>query len=182
MRRLTIATAIGIAALIVAYFVSPYWALHQIRTAAKAGDGDRVAAYVDFPAVRESIKVQLASALATRLEAQPKAGPLASFGQAFATSMMGGLVDAMVTPEGISTMIRSGKAPHQPLQAKPTAPPPNEERRSPKVRQGYQGLDTFEATLIDPDSNDEVMNAILSRQGLFSWKLTALRLPALLKR
>jgi hypothetical protein len=175
----TVAAISGAVLLLVAYIVSPYWTVHQIRGAAQEGRGDQLVAYVDFPAVRESIKGQLASAMAARMNAQAKQAPLASLGQALATQVMGGFVDAMVSPEGLSTLIRSGKIPRTPFNTKTTST--NDEPREPRVRQGYAGLNTFEAALVDRESGQDLMSATLSRQGLFSWKLTALNLPALMK-
>jgi hypothetical protein len=182
MRKAVLAGGVAVAALAAAYFGSPYWALHQIRNAAADGDGERVAAYVDFPAVRESLKSQFASALTTRMDAKAKDGPLASIGQAFATQMLGGIVDAMVTPQSIASMIQSGKALRSIAGSTVPSTQVPSERREPRVRRGYEGLNTFGASLVDPQSNEDLMTAVLTRQGLFSWKLTDLKLSTLNKR
>ena len=182
MRKTTVATIVLVAALVAAYFGSPYWTLYQIRSAAAAGQGDRVATYVDFPAVRESVKSQFVLAMTKRVESKGKDNAFATLGKAFALRMMDGLVDAMVSPEGVANMIRSGKAPRPTLEAKATpAAASSVERRELKVRRGYEGLDTFHAALVDPDSNEDMLTAVLSRQGLFTWKLTAVRIPSLIK-
>lgn len=180
MRKVTIAVLVFVVGVVAVYFGSPYWTLYQIRSAAAAGEGDRVAAYVDFPAVRSSVKSQFASALTKRMESKGKDSALASLGHAFAFRMMDGVVDTMVSPEGVASMIRSGKAPRPALDGK--AAPVNAstgERREPKVSRGYEGLDTFRAALVDPATNEETLVAVLSRQGAFSWKLTAVRIPGL---
>lgn len=180
MRKVTIAVLVLGVAVIAVYFASPYWTLYQIRSAAAAGEGDRVAAYVDFPAVRSSVKSQLALAMTKRMESKGKDNALAPLGQAFALRMMDGLVDAMVSPEGVAGMIRSGKPPRPTLDAKAaTVTASTVERREPKVRRGYEGLDTFHAALVDPETNENTLTAVLSRQGAFSWKLTAVRIPGL---
>jgi hypothetical protein len=51
-----------------AYYGSPYWAVHQMQAAARAGEGDRLAGYIDFPAVRESIKSQLQAKLMKQMQ------------------------------------------------------------------------------------------------------------------
>lgn len=180
-------TAVGVAIAIVGiatgYFASPYWALHQLRNAAADGEGDRVATYVDFPAVRDSLKVQFAAAMARRAEGSNINKAFAGLGQAFAMQMVNGVVDAAVSPETISAMIRSGKTPRAllPETKKATPTSSDKERAPPRVRQHYATLDTFEAALVDPVTNDDTLIAVLTRQGLFSWKLTAVRLPALVK-
>ena len=182
MRKLIVAAAIVVTGLLAAYLASPYWTLHQIRSASAEGQGDRVAAYVNFPAVRESLKSQFSSALNKRIDSRAKDSPLSSVGQAFAAQMMSGMVDAMITPESGANMIRSGKAPRTPLEMRIDRPTVGKtERREPRVRRGYEGLNTFQAALVDPDTNEDMLTAVLSREGMFTWKLTAITLPGLMK-
>ena len=180
MRKVTIAVLVLVVGVLAVYLGSPYWTLYQIRSAAAAGEGDRVAAYVDFPAVRSSVKSQFAAAMTKRMESKGKDNAFASVGHAIAFRMMDGLVDAMVSPEAVATMIRSGKAPRPVLDGK-AAPfsASSGERPEPKVSRGYEGLDTFRAALVDPATNEETLVAVLSRQGAFTWKLTAVRIPGL---
>jgi hypothetical protein len=183
MRKIAIAAMVLIVGIVAAYLVSPYWTLYQIRSAATAGEGDQVATYVDFPAVRESIKSQFVLATVKRMESKGKDSAFATLGQAFALRMIDGFIDALVSPEGIANMIRSGKAPRPTLEAKATpATASTAERREPKVRRGYEGLDTFQAAMVDPESGEDMLTAVLSRQGLFTWKLTAVRIPGLISR
>jgi len=182
MRKTVIFAAVLAVAAVAAYVASPYWTLHQIRSAAAAGQGDRVAAYVDFPAMRESLKAQFVQAMATRMESKGKDGQFAALGQAFAMQMVNGLVDAMITPEAVAAMIGSGKAPRPNLEAKPQPNPANvNARREPKIRHSFESLSTFHATLVDPDTNEDLLTAVLTREGAFTWKLTAVRMPALVK-
>lgn len=182
MRKLIVAAAIVATGLVAAYLASPYWTLHQIRSASADGQGERVAAYVNFAAVRESLKSQFSSALNKRMDSRAKDSPLASVGQAFAAQMMSGMVDAMITPESVATMIRSGKAPRTLSGTKTDRPPVDKsERREPRIRRGYEDLNTFEAALVDPDTDEDMLTAVLSREGLFTWKLTAITMPGLTK-
>src|SRR5207248_6061078 len=58
---LLIATAIGW------YFVSPTWTLHQMASAARAKDADRLSAYIDFPKLRDTTKAQLKAQASARI-------------------------------------------------------------------------------------------------------------------
>ena len=174
-----IAVVVGIVAL---YFGSPYWTLYQIRSAAASGQGERVANYVDFPAVRESIKTQFAAAAAKRFESKGKDHPLAAVGQGLALRMMDGLVDAMVTPASVAVMIQSGKAPRPSFDSKGSSAPGNpSDRQDPAVRRGFEGLDTFHAALVDPTTKEDLLTAVLTRQGFVTWRLTAVHIPSLVK-
>ena len=182
MRKLAIAAMVLVVGMAAAYLGPPYWTLYQIRSAATAGEGDRLATYVDFPAVRASIKSQLVLAMAKRMESKAKESAFATLGQAFAMRMVDGLVDAVVSPEGVANMIRSGNAPRPTLEVKPTPQAASTaDRREPKVRRDYEGLDTFHAAMVDRDSGEDMLTAVLSRQGLFTWKLTAVRIPGLIR-
>src|SRR5690349_13153696 len=136
---LVVLVVVGVAA----HVGSPYWTLHEMRSAAASGQGERVAGYVDFPALRESIKVQLAQTFASRLESRSKDAP-SPIGQALAGQMVNGLVDAMITPESVAAMIRSGKAPRSIAGTKlGSNAPGTSERKEPKVRHSFEGLNTF---------------------------------------
>lgn len=170
---LAIVAVLGVAA----YAASPYWTLHQIRSAAASGEGERVAAYVDFPSLRESFKVQLAQALSRRRESRTS-DPPSAMGQALAATMVNGLVDAMITPDAVAAMIRSGKTPRSIVTTKPTSNRADAgDRKEPKIRHSFEGLNTFQATLVDPDTEQMLLTAVLTRDGLFEWRLTAVRLP-----
>ncbi|HEX8448830.1 MAG TPA: DUF2939 domain-containing protein [Allosphingosinicella sp.] len=96
MRKGRILRAVAAAALLVLlaagwWFGSPWWTLWRIREAARAGDSEAVAAYVDFPALRASTRAQLG----------PRLGPL---GRALA----GPAVDALVSPAALRLALGGG--------------------------------------------------------------------------
>ena len=56
--RIVILAVVFVVLAAAAYFGSPYWAIQQMRSVAQSGQGDKLVGYVDFPAVRESLKTQ----------------------------------------------------------------------------------------------------------------------------
>jgi hypothetical protein len=76
--------------LIALYFASPILALHSLTQAAKAGDKVALAQKVDFPAVRESLKAQLKTAMTRKFEEDPELrdNPFAAFGQLLMASVV----------------------------------------------------------------------------------------------
>lgn len=183
MRKVIVVAVVVATGLLATYFASPYWTFYQMRVAAKEGDGQRLAAYVDFPAVRESMKSQFANELAKRRESQANANAFAAVGQALATQMVNGLIDAMVTPEAVAMMIRSGKAPRPAFETRTAAKQTNtSEAREPQLRRGYDGLNSFQASLVNPQTSDPMLTAVLSRQGVFTWKLTSVELSTASRR
>ena len=81
VRKIAIAAMVLVVGIVAVYLGSPYWTLYQIRSAATAGEGDRIATYVDFPAVRESIKSQFVLATAKRMESRGKDCAFATLGR-----------------------------------------------------------------------------------------------------
>lgn len=70
------------------WFGSPWWTLWRMREAAQAGDSDALAAYIDFPALRVSVREQL----------RPNLGPAADL-------LVGPAVDALVSPDSLRLVL-----------------------------------------------------------------------------
>lgn len=82
-------------------YASPYWTMHQIRSAAASGDTDTLSDYIDIDAVRSSFKEQLsAEMLKAGQEPTEEADGFEALGKFFAI----GMVDTLVT----RTMVSQG--------------------------------------------------------------------------
>lgn len=171
-RRISVAIAVITLAFAAAYLGSPLWAVKQFRAAAVSGDVDRLAAAVDFPAVREGLKAQVSAAAARRVADDPRlrGSPLAGLGVALMPLVVDHLTDVLVTPEGIAALIRQGRV----IRGGGGA------RANPHVRYdyGYRGLDRFVVTVRAPDAAaDRASRFVFARRGLFSWTLVRLEMP-----
>src|ERR1700730_16507481 len=85
-----------------AYGLSPLWAVHNLQSAAQSGDRDEFEQAVDFPAIRESLKGQIAALLVRSMRSDPelKDNPFAAMGALLAPALTDRMVDSVVTPEG----------------------------------------------------------------------------------
>ncbi len=176
MSRTGIRLVVAVLALFVlAYGVSPVFAARGLIQAAKAGDIAGLERHVDFPAFRESLKDELSQRLMGELGSKSDRG-LAALGMVFGSALVGGAVDALVTPETIATMVQEGKAP-SPRQAVEREATPEQDRDS-RVRQSwsYRDLDTFAVSLTRDDRPDERVALLMTRRNLFFWKLTGVDL------
>ena len=181
---------IGLAAAAVALFVgayvaSPILAYDALKDAARSGDRDRLDQVVDFPAVRENLKSEISTGMMKSVRSDPKLrdNPFAALGALLLPAITDRVVDAVITPDGIATIINQGRA------SKTDAPPPPADPASPSAAQpsparprlvtryGYQGLDRFVATITRADQPDQPVTLTLARRGLFSWKLVRIDLP-----
>ena len=221
----TLVAIVVIAALGFAY-ASPYIALNNLKRAADARDAQTVNQYVDFPALRDSLKQQVTGLLTRRLDAHSNGNPLAAIGAMIGVALIGPLVDAYATPDGVAALLNgmpprgnpgerppvppAAQAPNtpttpntpntqadaaatSPAPAAPTAPAAgnaaNDSNGSngstgngnpapaqpPQTTAGYRGLNEFVVTY-QHGAGDARYSAIFQREGVFTWKLTAVNL------
>jgi hypothetical protein len=102
------APLVVIGALAVGYVAYPYLALHALVDAVESGDPAALEPKVDWPAVRQGFKDDLNGTMAEKLEGEPKSG-LGMLGLALGAKLMGGAVDALVTPQGLAGIIQAGR-------------------------------------------------------------------------
>ncbi|WP_345814293.1 DUF2939 domain-containing protein [Paraburkholderia sp. PREW-6R] len=103
-------------------YASPYIALNNLKRAADARDAATVNQYVDFPALRDSLKQQVTALLTRRLDAQSNGNPLAAIGAMIGVALVGPLVDAYATPDGVAALL-NGMPPRGNPGERPQAPP-----------------------------------------------------------
>jgi hypothetical protein len=180
-------------------YASPYIALDRLKRAADARDAQTVSEYVDYPALRESLKEQVAGLLTRRLHAS--GNPFAALGAMIGVALIGPMVDAYATPEGVAALLNGmpprgnpndrppaqpeapSSGPAQPGTATPAPPATadtagtagNPPPQPPQTTAGYRGINEFVVTY-QHGVGDTRYSAILRREGLFTWKLAAVNL------
>ena len=166
------------------YIGSPFYAFHELKAAAEAGDRERLEAMVDFPAVREDLKRQVDSgAVKLARRASGVGYPIAAVIGALGAALGDSAIDRLVTPDSIGAMIRFGETSrgHHKHHAEaataagdttPTAP----ESRT-VVHYGFLTPDRFRVSVAPAADTDHPIDLILERHGLFSWRLEAIQLP-----
>jgi hypothetical protein len=205
VRRSVLITLVVIVVLIALAFAyaSPYIALDRLKRAADSRDAATVNQYVDFPAFRESLKEQLGALLRRRIGAESHGNPLAALGAMIGVALIGPLVDAYATPDGVAALLNGipprgepGERPPAPPDASasssnggnpaaappaPPAPPAASAENSskppqpPQTSAGYRSLNEFVVTY-QHGVGDTRYAAIFHREGLFTWKLAAVDL------
>jgi hypothetical protein len=176
-------------------YASPYIALDRLKRAADSREVETVNAYVDYPALRDSLKLQVTGLLTRRLDVQHNGNPLAAIGAMIGVALIGPLVDAYATPDGVAALLNGmpprgepGERPPPPPAAQtdnpPQTPPPaagqaNANSKTPpqppQTTAGYRGLNEFVVSY-QHGVGDTRYAAIFRRQGLFTWKLSAVDL------
>ena len=180
-------------------YASPYLALNRLKRAADERDAQTVSEYVDYPALRESLKDQIAGLLTRKIQARANGNPLAALGAMIGVALIGPLVDAYATPDGVAALLNGmpprgdptqrppvppdapANAPAGSADSTPTAPAPatagspTTPPQPPQTTAAYRGINEFVVTY-QHGVGDTRYAAILRREGLFSWKLAAVDL------
>ncbi|MEX3934720.1 DUF2939 domain-containing protein [Paraburkholderia phymatum] len=186
-------------------YASPYIALDRLKRAADARDVETVNEYVDYPALRESLKLQVTGLLTRRLDVRHNGNPLAAIGAMIGVALIGPLVDAYATPDGVAALLNGipprgepGERPPPPPAASSAAPPDHSAQhpapgssaannaannaangspppQPPETSATYRGINEFVVTYRH-GVGDTRYSAIFRRQGLINWKLSAVDL------
>lgn len=161
------AAALLIAAAVTWYFASPAWTLHQMKAAADANDPNALNPYIDYPALREDLKAEIATQMIAQ-EKKDKSG-FGGLGLAIGTAMIGPLVDGLVTPSAVRAALLARR--DQGHAALPTraASALHVPDHPVIVRRGFSEF--LVATNQQPTSG-----LVFKRHGL-SWKLSGVELP-----
>ena len=199
-----IATGVAIIVVLVAVleYASPYLILSRLRDAVEARDSQTIDRYVDYPALRLSLKQQVTQMLSRRVETQKLQHPLAALGALFGMALVDPLVDAYATPDGVAALLAGmppkgepgevppgsdsdslGQTPQQ--REAPLAPPATSssgaaaQPASPRAKgsAGYRDTNTFALTYARA-GDSPAYSVIFHRRGWFSWQLDAVEFPS----
>lgn len=174
MKKTPAVAAAAIAAVLaLSSYASPYWTLHQMKSAIDDKDAERLSEHIDFPALRESFKGQMMTAMNRQMSSPEMANnPFAGVGQMMAAALINPMIDAAVSPAGVMAMMESGKVRPAPQQTPKADTSPA--RDEPGYAVDYQGWSRVAISQPGQDAG----RFILKRTGLWSWQLSALELPA----
>lgn len=175
-------------AFLAGYFASPIFAFRALADAAERGDEAKLERLVDFPAVREDLKLQLRDRLIGALQQDQTLsdGPFGQLGALLGPAIVDQVVNVAVTPQGVAAMVRSGRAPLSDVTARAAPPPPEEPPVAPapaakadgrKTSFAYQGLNRFRARMTTPEAPSAPLGWVLERRGLIAWRLVRIELP-----
>ena len=157
----------------IAYIGSPYLAVYNLKQAVKEGDADKIEAGTDITAVRESLKSQLSTAFMHKMTTDPdtKGNPFAAIGALIVPAKIDKAIDTYVTPEGLAALMKGHK---------PGATQPDQLVKTPEYvsDEEYLGLDRFRVNSHDKQSGEKGPGLLFERQGMVTWKLIKIELPA----
>jgi hypothetical protein len=164
------------------FYFTPYLAVSAMKSAAEAKDAAKLSDYVNFPAVRDSLRASFNAKLAAEVPKGSDNNPFSALGAAMAAAFINPMIDALVTPESLAMMMK-GEKPKPANNSAQSSSPESEvvasesSESNDDTSMSYENFDRFVVTVKKKDSAEEPFGLVFNRDGIFSWKLSALRLP-----
>lgn len=184
MKKILLGIAIALGA--VAFYCTPYLTLKQMREAAKNHDAATLNSYIDYPALRESLKTSLSGSMSHALLKNKTDNGMNAFATMFAAAFVNPMVDTLITPESVSMMLRadlpnpSDSPQHHTETVSNEAAPDDDQHHKDTVTSGhYQDFNHFVATVAKKEHPQALFSFTFERDGLVSWKLKGLTIPPL---
>ncbi len=160
-------------------YFTPYLALRKIQAAAERGDAETLNEMVDFPAFRESVKQGVRTAVSREISPNERSSnPFAAIGGMIAGALVGPMVDAFVTPEGIAALTNGIRPDSDGGRDGNSDGGGRTIDADVKITREYEGVDRFVVHFVDEKSGKERVALVMHRDGLADWKLSGVRLPA----
>ncbi|MFA7239599.1 MAG: DUF2939 domain-containing protein [Sulfuricellaceae bacterium] len=171
-KTITLSIVIALIAFCTWFYFTPHLAVNGMKTGAEAKDAAKLSSYVNYPALKESLKAGFSAKLTSGAAKESKL--LGVLGAALADAVVNPTIDALITPESLAMIMRGDKPqPANNATKNTTQSKPSETETS----MAYESFDRFVVTIKKKGATGEPFGLVFNREGLFSWKLSALRLP-----
>ncbi len=166
-------------------FVSPYLAIYSFRSALESKDPSGASEYIDFPAVRSSLKEQIKVGLGKKILGEYSDDPFAFLGMAIVNPLIDGVVDTTVTPSGLRMLFYEGELSQtdqlpevsgQKESTKTESMNSGDSEQRPSFEYHYTSYNRFVTSNYIKDTDDKVAG-IWRRKGLIDWQLKSIELP-----
>jgi len=175
----------ALALLATLWVVWPYYALHGLFSALRSADAEALAHRIDFPSVREGLRSDLNAMMLQKMKSSGSdSGGLGSgFAALLGPAIVNTMVDSVITPQGLATLVSLGRAP-KPSEAKESAARGDDNRDQARglgfrnVRYAFfsGGLRTFNVEVM-PERDDASGPIIFRFNWNGTWQLTRITLP-----
>ena len=144
----------------------PYLTIDAIKTGFINNDSVKLSEHIDYPALRQNLKDQISTTMMQQVAESSKDNPMATFATGIATMMVDKVIESMITPGGMASII-SGKS-------KDDNDKPDHQQMFKNARFTYDSIDHFSVWIPVKDSNDARL--VLQRNGI-DWKLVNIIIP-----
>jgi hypothetical protein len=180
MRRVLVPLALLLsAAFCVWIYYAPHLTVRAMQRAVERGDAAALARHVDFPAVREDLKAQFASAASARFGGDGSGG-WRDFGAALASTAAAPAIDAAVSEQGLMLLFTGRGLARELMPSTDAAPATDSAAQNARQQRGEGGYVDGSTFVVRVDiGGDPALPATLTlrrHRGLL-WKLSGIALP-----
>jgi hypothetical protein len=166
--------AIGLLLILAVGYIAagPFLTVWAIKTAIVEQDAEKLSENIEFTALRQNLKDQLNTTMMKNIAAELKGNPFAALAAGLSTKMADGIVDSLVTPNGLAAVME-GKKPSK-KESEDNASPIKKDSLFKNARFSYDSTSKFSIWI--PDAKGKDARIVLQRNGL-SWKLVNIVIP-----
>jgi len=162
-------------------YYAPGFTLQKIKEAARRDDRDRLRELIDFDSVKTALKDDIRTAMLKSAGDHLRNNPFAGLGVMMVNMMVDPMVEMMVSPAGLSALMKEGRVESTKAPGSPSTTPSQDSAHDVNdivMETNYDEFSRYRVR-IKPvgKSDDEAITFILRREGLFSWRLTRVSLP-----
>ena len=160
------------------FYFTPHLAVSRMQSAVEAGEFEKLSGYVDFPSLKDNLTTDLRAKLSSGLAGEYSEHPLATaLGSTMAAAFINPTIEALVAPANLA-MAMKGVAPQPTDQrSKSSKSKPAVIHSEVETTMAYENFDRFIVTVKKREFTEKPLGLVFTGKGLFSWQLTALKLP-----
>ena len=168
-------------------FASPWLALRDLTHAFEDQDTRKIENLIDFPELREDIKVTAKAAMMKSAAIELEGNPFAAMGIMMANTIVDPIIDQVISPAGLQLLFSAGE-----ISGGADGVPENidaiardlipssdggEASQGIEVKTEYVGINEFEVQVRNVEMLNESVSFYMRREGLGGWKVDGIRIP-----
>ena len=174
-------------------FVSPWLALRDFTQAFEKQDTRKIEKLIDFPELREDIKVTAKAAMIKSAAVELEGDPFAAMGIMMANAIVDPIIDQVISPAGLQLLFSAGE-----MSGGTGGFPDNidalardlvssgrggeairgiDAARSVVVKTEYVDINEFEVQVSYANIFNDSVSFYMRREGLVGWKVDGIRIP-----
>ena len=174
-------------------FASPWLALRDLTQAFEDQDTRKIEKLVDFPELREDIKVTARAAMMKSAAIELEGNPFAAMGIMMANAIVDPIIDQVISPAGLQLFFSAGEMSggtdglpeNIDAIARDLIPSGDGGEASSRfiaaqnidVKTEYVGINEFEVQVRNIDMFNESVSFYMRREGLGGWKVDGISVP-----
>ena len=174
-------------------FASPWLALRDLTQAFEDQDTRKIEKLVDFPELREDIKVTAKAAMMKSAAIELEGNPFAAMGIMMANAIVDPIIDQVISPAGLQLFFSAGEmsggtdglSENIDALARDLIPSGDvgeassgvDSAQNIDVKTEYVGINEFEVQISNEDILNESVSFYMRREGLGGWKVDGISVP-----